>query len=80
MPPALCPSWAVFAFATSFDEVVIVMLIGRPEHRTLPREMFSAIRENLSPIIAAAATLMTVVAIVLVVCVQILRRPRALQA
>jgi putative spermidine/putrescine transport system permease protein len=83
MLPLILPgvvSGAVFAFATSFDEVVIVMLIGGPEHRTLPREMFSAIRENLSPTIAAAATLMTVVAIALVVCVQILRRPRAVRS
>lgn len=83
MLPLILPgvvSGAVFAFATSFDEVVIVMLVGGPEHRTLPREMFSAIRENLSPTIAAAATLMTLVAIALVVCVQILRRPRAMRS
>lgn len=79
MLPLIVPgvlSGAVFAFATSFDEVVVVMLIGGPEHRTLPREMFSAIRENLSPTIAAAATVMTVVAIALVVCMQLLQRQR----
>lgn len=85
MLPLILPgvlSGAVFAFATSFDEVVVVMLVGGPEHRTLPREMFSAIRENLSPTIAAAATVMTIVAIALVVCVQVLRRskPTAAQA
>jgi putative spermidine/putrescine transport system permease protein len=83
MLPIILPgvlSGAVFAFATSFDEVVIVMLIGGPEHRTLPREMFSAIRENLSPTIAAAATVMTLIAIALVVCVQILRRPSAVRS
>ena len=79
MLPLITPgvlSGAVFAFATSFDEVVVVMLIGGPEHRTLPREMFSAIRENLSPTIAAAATVMTIVAIGLIACMRILRRPR----
>lgn len=50
------------------------MLVGGPEQRTLPREMFSAVRENLSPTIAAAATVMTVLAIILVIWVQILRR------
>jgi putative spermidine/putrescine transport system permease protein len=77
MLPLITPgvlSGAVFAFATSFDEVVVVMLIGGPEHRTLPREMFSAIRENLSPTIAAAATVMTLFAIALITCVQFLRR------
>ncbi len=71
--PGVFSGW-VFAFATSFDEVVIVMLIGGPEHRTLPREMFSAIRENLSPTIAAAATVMTLTAIVLVCVVEVLKR------
>ncbi|MGI8399640.1 ABC transporter permease [Agrobacterium deltaense] len=77
MLPLITPgvlSGAVFAFATSFDEVVVVMLIGGPEHRTLPREMFSAIRENLSPTIAAAATVMTLFAIALIASVQFLRR------
>lgn len=79
MLPLITPgvlSGVVFAFATSFDEVVVVMLIGGPEHRTLPREMFSAIRENLSPTIAAAATVMTFFAIALIACVQVLQRAR----
>ncbi len=67
-------SGMIFAFATSFDEVVTIMMIGGPEHRTLPREMFSSIRENLSPTIAAAATVMTIVATVLVATVEVLKR------
>jgi putative spermidine/putrescine transport system permease protein len=42
-------SGALFAFATSFDEVVIVLFMAGSEQRTLPREMFSGIRENISP-------------------------------
>lgn len=77
MLPLILPgvlSGAIFAFATSFDEVITVMLIGGPEHRTLPREMFASIRENLSPTIAAAATVMTVVATLLVASVEALKR------
>ena len=77
MLPLILPgvlSGAIFAFATSFDEVITVMMIGGPEHRTLPREMFAAIRENLSPTIAAAATVMTVVATILVATVEVLKR------
>jgi putative spermidine/putrescine transport system permease protein len=49
----------VFAFATSFDEVVVSLLLSGPEQRTLPREMFSGVRENLSPSITAVAFLLT---------------------
>jgi putative spermidine/putrescine transport system permease protein len=52
-------SGAVFAFATSFDEVVVSLLLSGPEQRTLPREMFSGVRENLSPSITAVAFLLT---------------------
>ena len=48
-------SGALFAFATSFDEVVVTLFLAGPEQITLPRQMFSGIRENLSPTIAAAA-------------------------
>ena len=47
-------SGALFAFATSFDEVVVTLFLAGPEQATLPRQMFSGIREN-SPTIAAAA-------------------------
>ncbi|MDR0278737.1 MAG: ABC transporter permease [Paucimonas sp.] len=53
-------SGAVFAFATSFDEVVVSLLLAGPEQRTLPREMFSGVRENLSPTITAVACLLTI--------------------
>lgn len=69
-------SGLVFAFAISFDEVVTIILIGGPEHRTLPREMFSSLRENISPTIAAAATVMTVVAVLVVGIIEALRSER----
>ncbi len=59
--PLIAPgviSGALFAFATSFDEVVVTLFLAGPEQITLPRQMFSGIRENLSPTIAAAATLL----------------------
>lgn len=64
----------LFAAATSFDEVVTNLMIGGPEHRTLPREMFSSIRENISPTIAAAAAVMTSVATAMLVAVELLKR------
>ena len=55
-------SGAMFAFATSLDEVVVVLFVAGPDHRTLPRQMFTGIREQLSPTILAAATVLIVVA------------------
>ena len=44
-------------FATSLDEVVLTLFVAGPNQRTLARQMFSSIRENISPAIAAAAFL-----------------------
>jgi putative spermidine/putrescine transport system permease protein len=67
-------SGALFAFATSFDEVVVALFIAGPEQRTLPRQMFAGIRENISPTIAAVATLTLIVSVALLVVVELLRR------
>ncbi|MVT78478.1 ABC transporter permease subunit [Bradyrhizobium cajani] len=67
-------SGALFAFATSFDEVVIVLFMVGPEQRTLPREMFAGIRENISPTITAAAVILTTVSVILLATMEGLRR------
>ncbi|MBL8709379.1 MAG: ABC transporter permease [Rhodospirillaceae bacterium] len=67
-------SGALFAFITSFDEVVVVLFIASPDQRTLPRQMFSGIREQLSPTIAAAATMLVITAALMLVTVELLRR------
>ncbi len=59
--PVIAPgviSGALFAFATSFDEVVVTLFIAGPDQVTLPRQMFTGIRENINPTIAAVATLL----------------------
>ena len=67
-------SGALFAFATSFDEVVTVLLLAGPEQRTLPREMFSGIRENISPTITAVAVVLTVISVCMLSTLEYLRR------
>jgi putative spermidine/putrescine transport system permease protein len=77
MLPLIAPgvaSGALFAFATSFDEVVVVLLVAGPDQRTLPREMFSGIRENISPTITAVATILIVFSTLLLVSLELLRR------
>lgn len=70
-------SGAMFAFATSLDEVVIVLFVAGPEHRTLPRQMFAGIREHLSPTILAAATVLILVAGVFMLVLEFLNRRNA---
>ncbi len=67
-------SGALFAFVTSFDEVVVVYFIGSAELRTLPRQMFSGIREMISPTITAAATVLVLFSTAMLVTVELLRR------
>jgi putative spermidine/putrescine transport system permease protein len=49
-------SGALFAFVTSFDEVVLVLFLAGPDQRTIPRQMFSGLREQINPTILAVAT------------------------
>ena len=65
---------ALFAFAASFDEVVVVLFIGGPDQRTIPREMWSGIREQISPEILAVATFLIVFAVLLMAAVNWLRQ------
>ena len=67
-------SGALFAFVTSFDEVVVVLFLASPEQRTLPKQMFSGIREQISPTITAAATVLIIFSTVLLITVELLRR------
>jgi putative spermidine/putrescine transport system permease protein len=80
MLPLIAPgvaSGALFAFATSFDELVVVLFVAGPEHRTLPRQMFDGLRENVSPTIMAVATLLTLLSVVLLGTLDYLRRRSA---
>ncbi len=75
--PLIAPgvvSGALFAFATSFDEVVTVLFIGGLEQRTIPRQMWSGIREEISPAILAVATILFAFALLFMVTVEWLRQ------
>ena len=75
--PLIAPgvfSGALFAFATSFDEVVVVLFMGGVEQRTIPRQMWAGIREQISPAILAVATFLIVFAVTLLLTVERLRR------
>ena len=67
-------SGALFAFITSFDEVVVVLFVGSHEQRTIPWQMFSGIRERISPTILSAATILVLISIALLSTLEWLRR------
>ena len=67
-------SGGLFAFITSFDEVVAVLFLAGPEQRTIPRQMYSGIREQISPTILAVATILVALSVVLLVTLELLRR------
>ncbi len=67
-------SGALFAFVTSFDEIVVVLFLSGFEQRTIPRQMWAGIREQISPTILAVATVLIAVSIVLLTTVELLRR------
>ena len=67
-------SGGLFAFITSFDEVVVVLFLGSASQKTLPWQMFTGLREQISPTILAVATIMVVISIALLATLEILRR------
>jgi putative spermidine/putrescine transport system permease protein len=75
--PSILPAvvaGAVFAFATSFDEIITAIFLAGPTQRTLPLQMFDGLRERISPTITAAATLLIIVSVLLLTTVELLRR------
>ncbi len=67
-------SGGLFAFITSFDEVVVVLFVGSAGQKTLPWQMFTGLREQISPTILAVATILVGISICLLTVVEMLRR------
>jgi len=67
-------SGGLFAFITSFDEVVVVLFVGSASQKTLPWQMFTGLREQISPTILAVATILVAISMALLATVELLRR------
>lgn len=67
-------SGAVLAFVTSFDELIIAILLAGSDQRTLPRQMWSGIREEFSLTITAVATVLISFSVLLMLTMEWLRR------
>ena len=67
-------SGTLFAFVTSFDEVVVILFVGGYKQQTITVQMWAGIREQISPTILAAATLFLCISILLLTTLEFLRR------
>jgi len=67
-------SGGLFAFVTSFDEVVVVLFLSGLETTTIPIQMWTGLREQLSPTVLAVATCLIAVSVLILVTAELLRR------
>jgi putative spermidine/putrescine transport system permease protein len=67
-------SGALFAFITSFDEIIVIMFLSGAEQRTIPRQMFSGLREQISPTILAASSLLLLFSVILLLTIQYVQK------
>ena len=78
--PAIAPgvvAGAIFAFAVSFDELVVALFLASPAQFTLPRQMYAGINEFQSPTITAAAVLLVLCSILMLALNELLQSRRA---
>jgi len=78
--PMIAPGVAVgglIGFVISFDEVVVATYLTTAEQRTLPRMIFSGVRESISPAIAAAAVLLVLSSAVILLATVYLQNVRS---
>jgi ABC-type spermidine/putrescine transport system permease subunit II len=70
-------SAAAFAFLISFDDVVIAVFVAGPSSTTLPKRMWESIRFEIDPTLTAISSLLTGLAVIVLVAVELLRRTSA---
>ena len=68
---------AVFSFLVSWDEVVLAIFMASPTLQTLPVKVYTTLRQDLTPVIAAASTLLVGVTLLLMILAALLRRRRS---
>jgi putative spermidine/putrescine transport system permease protein len=64
----------IFAFAISFDELMLALFLASPQTETLPRLLWEHLQQTITPVIAAVATLVLLFTLVLMGTVLLLRR------
>ncbi|TIU62858.1 MAG: ABC transporter permease, partial [Mesorhizobium sp.] len=67
-------SAAIFSFLASWDEVVVAIFMASPTLQTLPVKIWGSLRSDLTPVIAAASSLLVALTLALMVVTALLRR------
>lgn len=67
---------AIFSFLASWDEVVLAIFMATPTLQTLPVKIWGTLRQDLTPVIAAASTLLILFTVVLMVIAALVRKGR----
>lgn len=65
---------AIFSFLASWDEVVVAIFMSSPDLQTLPVRIFSALRQDLSPVVAAVSTVLVALTVLLMAVAALFRR------
>lgn len=68
---------ALFAFITSFDEVVVALFLASPQSQTLPIVLFSSLRDRLEPTIVVVALLLSIVSFLFILALNHLQKRSA---
>lgn len=75
--PAIRPGMmagALFAFLVSWDEVVLSVMMASPSLQTLPVKMWTTLRQDLTPVIAVASTLLIGLSLLIMIVAAVIRR------
>lgn len=75
--PAIRPGMmagALFAFLVSWDEVVLSVMMASPSLQTLPVKMWTTLRQDLTPVIAVASTLLIGLSLLIMFVAAVVRR------
>jgi putative spermidine/putrescine transport system permease protein len=65
---------ALFAFITSFDELIVALFVSGTGAVTLPRKMWDSLRQEIDPTIAAVSTILIVISVVILLSAELLRQ------
>jgi putative spermidine/putrescine transport system permease protein len=64
---------ALFAFITSFDELIVALFVSGSGAVTLPRRMWESLRQDIDPTIAAVSTVLIAASVLVLATAELLR-------
>ncbi len=69
-------SAGIFSFLISWDDVVLAIFMASPDLQTLPVKIWGTLRQDLTPVVAAASTLLTAITMTLMLAIAFFKRRR----